>query len=86
MSIQLDIEAQLAAIALAITTAIANPAPNWTVGNVRFDQAGYLAMLLEQQGKLLEQLRDVPSESIDAIQNEVGPLGTDGTEYLGEDL
>lgn len=80
------LSAQLTAIQAAITAAIANPAPNWSVGSVKFNQTEYLQFLYKQQDSLIEQLRSFPCESIDTVQNGVGTLGTDSTEYLGEDL
>ncbi len=79
------LEAQLLAIQTAITTALANPAPNWSVGDVSFDQKDYLDMLFKQQAAVIEQLRAIPSEVITTSQDGVGVLGNDGTEYLGED-
>ncbi len=80
------LEAQLTAIQTAITTALANPAPNWQVGDVSFDQQDYLDMLFKQQKEVIEQLRAIPSEVVTTVQNAVGTLGNDATEYLGEDL
>jgi hypothetical protein len=79
------LDAQLTAIQAAITAAIANPAPNWSVGSVKFNQTEYLQFLYKQQADLIEQLRKFPCESIDTVQNAVGTLGHDATEYLGED-
>lgn len=79
------LEAQLTAIQSAITTALANPAPNWSVGSVKFNQTEYLQFLYKQQSDLIEQLRKFPCESIDTVQNGIGVLGHDSTEYYGED-
>ncbi len=79
------LETQLTAIQAAITAAIANPAPNWSVGSVKFNQTEYLQFLYKQQSDLIEQLRSFPCESIDTIQNGVGTLGNDATDYYGED-
>lgn len=81
---QAVLEAQLTAIQAAITTALANPAPNWSVGQVKFNQTEYLQFLYKQQDALIEQLRAIPSEVITVAQNGVGPLGHDITGYTDE--
>lgn len=81
---QATLEAQLTAIQTAITNALANPTANWQVGQVRFDNQSYLKYLTEMQESIIKQLRSIPSESIDTVQNYVGALGHDATEYLGE--
>lgn len=79
-----DLNIQLTAIQAAINTALASPTANWSVGQVRFDQQGYLKYLTEMQDSLVKQLRSIPCESIDTVQNYVDPMGHDATEYLGE--
>lgn len=78
------LQTQLTAIQAAIATAIANPAPNWSVGQVKFNQTEYLEFLYEQQGKILEQLRKIPSEVITTAQNAMDTFGRDGTEFTDE--
>ncbi len=80
------LQTQLDAVNSAITTALANPAPSWSVGQVKFDQSAYLEMLCEQRDKLITQLRSFPCESIDTVQNQVGTLGNDATEFFDEFL
>jgi hypothetical protein len=82
---QATLEAQLAAIQAAITTAITAPRPNWQVGHVRFDHQNYLKWLYDAQDQIAEQLRSLPSESIDTHQNVVDALGHDGNEYHNEE-
>ena len=82
---QTTLQTQLDAVMTAINTAIANPAPNWSVGTVKFNQTEYLSMLCEQRDKLINQLRSLPSESIDTVQNSIDTFGHDSTEYIGED-
>ena len=81
---QATLEAQLLAIQTAIATAIANPKPDWAVGHVKFNHAGYLKMLYDQQTALTLQLRSIPSQQIDTHQNDIDAFGNDGNEYLGE--
>lgn len=78
------LEGQLAAIQAAITAALANAKPNWQVGHVRFDHQGYLKWLYDAQDQLIEQMRSIPSESIDTHQNTIDALGHDGSEYHNE--
>lgn len=83
---QADLETQLTAIQAKIATAIANPTPNWRVGQVSFDQKTYLESLYEAQDKIIKQLRSIPSQAVDTVQNAIGPLGHDATEFYNEDL
>lgn len=78
------LDAQLTAVNAAITTALANPSPNWSVGQVRFSQGDYLKTLSEQRDALIKQLRSFPCEAIDSVQNNVGAFGNDGTEFITE--
>jgi hypothetical protein len=82
---QATLEAQLTAIQAAITTALANPRPNWQVGHVRFDHQNYLKWLYDAQDQLVEQLRSIPSESIDTHENKIDAFGRDGNEYHHEE-
>ena len=82
---QADLEAQLTTIQTKIAAAIANPSPNWRVGQVSFDQKTYLESLYEAQNMIIKQLRSIPSQAVDSVQNQVGPFGNDATEFYGED-
>lgn len=81
---QTSLEAQLTAIQAAITAALANPTANWQVGQVRFDQQGYISMLIGLQESIVKLMRSEPSESIDTVQHWVDALGHDASEYIGE--
>jgi len=81
---QTTLQTQLTAIQAAITAALANPTANWRVGQVEFSNQDYLKYLMEMQDKLVSLMRSEPCESIDTVQNYVGALGHDATEYLGE--
>ncbi len=83
---QTDLGAQLTAIQAAITAALANPGGSWRVGQVEFDQARYIDYLRQMQNDTIKLMRSEPSESIDTLQNAVGPMGHDATEYLGEEF
>lgn len=81
---QTSFNTQLTAIQAAITAALANPTANWRVGQVEFSNQDYLEYLMKMQMDLIKLMRSEPSESIDTVQNYVGSLGHDATEYLGE--
>jgi len=81
---QTSLNTQLTAIQAAITAALASPTANWRVGQVEFNQQDYMKYLMEMQKNLIDLMRSEPSESIDTVQNYVGALGHDATEYLGE--
>lgn len=83
---QSSLEAQLTAIQAAITAALANPTANWRVGQVEFSNQDYLKYLMEMQEKLTKLMRSEPCEAISTVQNYVGALGHDATEYLGEPI
>lgn len=81
---QESVAAELAIVQAAIANFLANPAPDWSVGQVKFSQGDYLKTLCDQRDALIKQLRSFPCESIDTVQNAVGVFGNDATEFLGE--
>lgn len=83
---QTDLATQLAAVQAAITTAIGNPFGSWRVGQVQFDQTRYLEYLAQLQNDIVKLMRSEPSESIDTVQNAVGPMGHDATEFIDENF
>jgi hypothetical protein len=83
---QTSLDAQLTAIQAQILVVLAAPAGMWRVGQVEFDQSRYLDYLRQLQNDTIKLMRSTPSESIDTIQNGVGALGNDWTEYLGEQI
>lgn len=87
MSLQTDLEAHLASITALITTKLAGGViANWSVGDVSFREADGVETMIKFRESIIEQLRNIPSENISAIQNDVDSFGNDGTEYVGEDL
>lgn len=84
MSIQSDLESQLAALETKIAAAITAAGPSWGVGQVRFEQNSYLKTLFEAKESILKQLRSIPSEAIDNAQDNTSRLGHDSTEYVGD--
>lgn len=81
---QASLLAQLNAVQAAITTALANPFGSWRVGQVQFDQTRYLEYLAQLQTDLAKLMRSEPSESYDTVQNAIGPMGHDATEFIDE--
>ncbi len=87
MSLQTELEANLTAINSLITAKLSGGViANWRVGDVSFDEADSVETLIKFRDSIISQLRSIPSESIDTVQNDVGTLGHDSSEYLGEDL
>ncbi|QOR55524.1 MAG: hypothetical protein UMS36scaffold28_14 [Phage 59_13] len=87
MSLQTDLEAQLAAINAAITAAIAaGPGMSWRIGQVQFDSGSMINSLFAQQKAIMDALAAIPSEVIDTVGFGVGPLGNDNSEYVNEDF
>ncbi len=83
---QADLLTQLNAVQAAITAALANPFGSWRVGQVQFDQTRYLEYLAQLQTDVIKLMRSEPSESYDTVQNAVGPMGHDATEFIDENF
>ncbi len=83
---QTDLAAQLQSVQTAITAALGNPFGSWQVGQVKFDQTRYLEYLAQLQTDIIKLMRSEPSESIDTVQNAVGPMGHDATEFIDENF
>jgi len=79
------LETQLTSVQAAITAALANPRPDWQVGQVRMSHGAYLKMLFEQQDRLIKQLKEFPAEVINTVNDRVTPFGSDLTDYHNED-
>ena len=83
---QADLQTQLNAVQAAIIAALANPFGSWRVGQVQFDQSRYLEYLAQLQTDVIKLMRSEPSESIDTVQNAIGPMGHDATEFIDENF
>jgi len=83
---QTDLATQLAAIQAAILVALGNPFGAWRVGQVQFDQTRYLEYLAQLQTDVVKLMRSEPSESYDTVQNAIGPMGHEVTEYIDENF
>lgn len=83
---QADLLTQLNAVQAAIISALGNPFGSWRVGQVQFDQTRYLEYLNAMQDSIVKLMRSEPSESYDSVENAVGPMGHDATEYVDENF
>ena len=81
---QTSLNNQLTQIQAAITTALANPRPDWQVGQVRMNQSSYLKYLMEMQDSLITQLQSIPCEVITSVHQGVDEFGSDFTQYQNE--
>lgn len=81
---QTTLNNQLTAVQSAITTALANPRPNWSVGQVRMDQSSYLKYLMEMQDSLIKQLQSFPAEVVTTGHQAIDEFGVDFTQYQNE--
>lgn len=87
MSTQSELEAQLIAIDSLIMAKLAGGVvPNWRVGDVSFNEADSVDVLIKFKESILKQLRETPSEVIDSALNAVDVFGSDGTEYKGDEF
>ncbi len=77
-------QAQLILIQTAIDTALANPKPNYRVGQVTYNHADYINMLFDQQKKLIEMINSSPQESMDTVNGRIDEFGQDLTDYKNE--
>lgn len=81
---QTTLEAQLTQVQAAITTALANPRPDWSVGQVRMNQSSYLKYLMEMQDGLIKQLQSIPAEVVSTVHQAIDEFGQDFTQYQNE--
>lgn len=81
---QTTLNNQLTAIQAAITTALANPRPDWQVGQVRMNQSGYLKYLMEMQDQVIKQLQGIPAEVVTTTHDMINEFGEDMTQYQNE--
>jgi len=81
---QTSLNNQLTQIQSAITAALANPRPDWQVGQVRFNQSSYLKYLMDMQDSIIKQMTSIPCEVITTLHQGVDEFGTDFTQYQNE--
>jgi hypothetical protein len=81
---QADLLTQLNAVQAAILNALGNPFGSWRVGQVQFDQTRYLEYLNAMQDSIAKLMRTEPSEAFQTVENNIGPMGHDVTEFIDE--
>lgn len=81
---QTSLNNQLTQIQAAITAALANPRPDWQVGQVRMNQSSYLKYLMDMQDQLIKQLQSVPAEVVTTGHVAIDEFGQDMTQYQNE--
>lgn len=79
-----QLEAQLTLVQTAITAALANPLPNYKVGDTSYDHADYIKMLFNTQKQLKDMIQEVPAEAVGTLQDGVNVIGEDLADYKNE--
>lgn len=75
---------KLAAIDAAIDGLLANPRPDYKVGNTMMNYADLLEKLEKARDRCLQLLQSVQAESLETINTEVNQFGQDIADYLNE--
>lgn len=75
---------QLTAIDAKIDALIANPRPNYRVGNTSMDYGDLLKTLYEIREKIVAKLNSMQGESFDTIVTDVNVFGQDLADYMNE--
>ena len=68
----------------ALATALADPRPNYAIGDRRVDYASYIKILREQLTAFRAMKADIPAESLRDFDYDITDTGEDNTEYEGE--
>lgn len=68
----------------ALVTALTNPKPNYTIGEMTIDYADYIKMLREQLSSLREIKSESASENVRNFDSDITNTGEDNTEYEGD--
>lgn len=76
---------QLTAIDAKIDALIANPRPDYKVGNTSMNYAGLLKTLYDIREKILLKLNSLQSESFETIVTDINEFGQDVADYINED-
>lgn len=75
---------QLTAIDVKIDALIANPRPNYKVGNTSMDYADLLETLYKIREKILAKMNQVQGESFETLETDVNVFGQDLADYVNE--
>lgn len=76
---------QLTAIDAKIDALIANPRPDYKVGNTSMNYAGLLKTLYDIREKILLKLNSLQGESFETINTDINEFGQDVADYINED-
>lgn len=76
---------QLTTIDAKIDALLANPRPDYKVGNTSMNYAGLLKTLYEIREKILLKLNSLGSESFETLDTDVNEFGQDLADYINED-
>ena len=80
-----QIQAQIELANTALTEALTNAKPNYSMGGRSVSRADYIKTLQETISNLTQMQADNPSESVPtAIDNEITVTGSDNTQYEGD--
>lgn len=76
---------QLTTIDAKIDALLANPRPDYKVGNTSMNYAGLLKTLYEIREKILAKISSLDSESFETLNTDVNQFGQDIADYLNEE-
>lgn len=76
---------QLATIDTKIDALLANPRPNYKVGNTSMDYGDLLETLYGIREKILLKLQSMQSESFETLNTDVNVFGQDIADYINEE-
>lgn len=75
---------KLAAIDAAIDKLIANPRPDYQVGQTRMNMQGLLEALEKTRDRCLYLLNSIQPEAFETLNTDVNEFGQDVADYLNE--
>lgn len=76
---------QLTTIDAKIDALLANPRPDYKVGNTMMNYAGLLKTLYDIREKILLKLNSLQSESFETLNTDVNEFGQDVADYINEE-
>lgn len=75
---------KLAAIDAQLDLMIANPRPNYKIGNTSMDYGDLMEKLEAMREKTLMLLQSMQGESFETLNTDVNPFGQDIADYINE--
>ncbi len=75
---------QLTAIDAKIDALIANPRPNYRVGDTAMNFGDLLNTLYEIREKILMKMQSIQNESFETINTDINQFGQDIADYINE--